>query len=117
MHAMSWYYKNSEKAKARARENRKKDPLASVRPRAKRRGISVETYLAMEREQGGVCLICKGNTNRRLAIDHDHETGEVRGLLCGKCNTGIGQFDEDPDRMRAAIAYLEERAVRKAFGF
>lgn len=58
--------------------------------------------------QGGVCAICKGESGakRNLAVDHDHDTGLVRGLLCGKCNTALGQLDEDFGRFREAAFYL-----------
>jgi len=65
--------------------------------------------------QNGVCAICSGGetvktrgTLRRLAVDHDHETGKVRGLLCNRCNNGLGNFRDDPDLLREAIAYLQE---------
>jgi hypothetical protein len=62
----------------------------------------------IEQGHSGVCEICGAEPNeRRLCVDHNHETGEIRGLLCFKCNLALGWFKEDADRMRAAAAYLE----------
>ncbi len=77
-----------------------------------RYGISDEQYAEMERKQNGCCAICGGlpiigRSRRYLDVDHCHETGEVRGLLCHPCNTGLGGFRDNPDRMRKAIEYLE----------
>ena len=74
-------------------------------------GISPEQYEAMMTAQGGVCAICrrpewKGKGNRPHT-DHDHVTGQFRGILCGPCNNGLGMFGDDPARLRAAITYLE----------
>lgn len=72
-------------------------------------GISRAEYDAMLQAQGGVCAICKGphrGVGKRLHVDHCHDTGAVRGLLCGNCNTFIGLAEHDPDRLRQAIAYL-----------
>lgn len=67
-------------------------------------------YDALVARQGERCAICgtdePGAGNRRLAIDHDHETGEVRGLLCSNCNMGMGQLGDSIDRLVAAAAYL-----------
>lgn len=53
------------------------------------------------------CAICGGTEpGRRLAIDHDHDTGLVRGLLCRKCNGAIGLLGDSADRLEAALAYL-----------
>ena len=86
-------------------------------------GISAGAYLALHEKQGGVCLICRkpetathqSGTLRRLAVDHDHgccpgkrSCGKcVRGLLCSRCNSAIGLFDEDRDILLAAIGYLD----------
>lgn len=72
-------------------------------------GLTPERYAEMRAEQGYGCAICgrpEGGPTA-LAIDHDHETGQVRGLLCTQCNIGLGQFADDVDRLRAAAAYLE----------
>lgn len=56
----------------------------------------------------GVCAICGGiDEHRSLAMDHCHETGVVRGALCMGCNTGLGQFKDNPGLLRKAVAYLE----------
>src|SRR6185503_3329992 len=60
--------------------------------------ITIDDYKALLVKQGGKCAICfrdKGNARgHRLYIDHDHETGLIRGLLCSRCNSAIGYFDE-----------------------
>lgn len=61
-----------------------------------RYGISSEEYDRLLQEQGGACAICAGScpTGRRLAVDHDHETGRVRGLLCATCNQRLAWFEQ-----------------------
>jgi hypothetical protein len=56
--------------------------------------------------QGGVCAICQAAPAAH--VDHDHETGAVRALLCFNCNGGLGQFKDDPEVLRAAADYVEE---------
>ncbi len=73
-------------------------------------GMTEEQYAAMLDAQGGGCAICRTTEwNGRHPVphvDHDHRTGEVRGILCHACNLGLGKFKDDPDLLRAAIAYL-----------
>ena len=62
----------------------------------------------MLERQGGACAICKEKPKSgRLAVDHVHGTDKVRGLLCNLCNPALGLFKDDPDRLEAAVAYLE----------
>lgn len=72
-------------------------------------GLTPEQYDAMLEKQGGVCAICRKAppAQRRLAVDHDHVTGVVRGLLCTSCNLGLGKFMESLELLRRAVAYLQ----------
>lgn len=74
-------------------------------------GITLGDYEQMLVEQDFKCAIC-GNEDevegRRLAIDHCHDSGEVRGLLCGKCNRGLGLFYDNEDLLQNAIQYLNK---------
>lgn len=71
-------------------------------------GISLVEYELMYEAQNGVCAICKKpeSSGKGLAVDHDHETGKVRSLLCFMCNTSIGKLGEDIPRILEAAAYL-----------
>lgn len=74
-------------------------------------GMAAGDFDRMLAEQGGGCAICRtrewpGHGNRPH-VDHDHATGAVRGILCGSCNQGLGRFNDDPTRLRAAADYLE----------
>lgn len=71
----------------------------------RRYGITKEEYDRMYEMQDGDCLIC--GEREGTCVDHNHETGEVRGLLCSQCNTAIGQLKDNPDIMRAAADYVE----------
>jgi hypothetical protein len=72
-------------------------------------GLQKGDYDRMLEEQDGRCAICgveKCSTGRRFAVDHCHETGVVRGLLCAACNHAIGKLADCPERMMAALIYL-----------
>lgn len=77
-------------------------------------GLTIESYDALLKEQGGVCAIClqpetscssKGIVDS-LRVDHCHSTGVVRGLLCSECNFGISKFDDSMGKMMSAVSYL-----------
>ena len=121
-----------ESHKEEIRERRRRKRLADPAPRKKRAppdpadqrrrrlkllyGISPEEYDAMLAHQGGVCAICKRapQDGKMLCVDHCHLTGVVRGLLCSNCNSALAFFREEPDALRAAIAYLRRAAPRGA---
>jgi hypothetical protein len=63
-------------------------------------------YDALVERQDGRCAICAERPDDRLHVDHDHDTGAVRGLLCRNCNIGLGYYADDPDRMASAAFYL-----------
>jgi hypothetical protein len=90
-------------------------------------GITLEQYDAMLAEQGGCCAICgqppaivgyrasrrPGRPTRPiLVVDHDHQTGKIRGLLCIHCNRGLGFFKDSPELLRFALKYMEEAEAR-----
>lgn len=76
-------------------------------------GITPEDYDEMLHKQGGCCAICGGlNPNgNALSVDHCHETGLIRALLCNYCNAGLGQFRDNPDLMEAAAEYIRRYKV------
>jgi hypothetical protein len=72
--------------------------------------LTIEAYAALVEAQGNRCAICDapgGEGRARLHVDHDHETGRVRALLCYACNVAIGLLNDNPVRARAAADYLE----------
>ena len=73
----------------------------------RRYGMEVEEYVSMCNEQQGACAICREFTPR-LCVDHNHETGKVRGLLCHRCNVALGHFNDDVQRIADAISYLSK---------
>lgn len=72
-------------------------------------GISKEDYIVMVASQNGVCAICNKSPRTFLKIDHNHETNDIRGLLCEKCNSGIGLLGDSITVCRNAAKYLEDR--------
>lgn len=74
-------------------------------------GITIEDYNRMLKDQNGVCFICQKESKNfwgtQPAVDHCHKTGKIRGLLCDKCNKGLGQFNDNPELLQKAIKYLK----------
>ncbi len=95
-----------------ARDSRTTKVQAQSRWRTIKRkyGITEADFRAMEQAQGGACAICRTLPEDGLYVDHDHQTGKVRGLLCFQCNSGIGSLRDDIERLQRAIAYLRRHA-------
>jgi hypothetical protein len=100
---------DKERGKIWSFEYRQANPeKIAAQKRKSNYGISDVEYQSLLDSQGGVCAICNlPDLNKRLGVDHDHETDEIRGLLCGTCNLALGLFGDDRDRLRSAIEYLE----------
>jgi len=76
-------------------------------------GLSKDEYEELLGQQNYQCAICDidiENCSRDFAVDHDHSTGKVRGLLCSSCNTGLGQFKDSIVNLQSAIRYLKEHS-------
>jgi hypothetical protein len=80
-------------------------------------GITVEEYDRLLALQAGVCAVCgqeeRAKNKKTLAVDHDHVTGAVRGLLCHSCNIALGMLGDDPARIARLREYLVERTMRE----
>lgn len=108
-----WRDKNPDRVKVWSKKFRESDYGKTwIRNDSLKRlyGITVEQYNEMFESQKGCCAIClkhQSECKKRLAVDHDHETGATRSLLCHHCNTGIGAFRDNSELLDIAIKYLK----------
>jgi len=108
----------SREQRRRAAQHYFSDPAVKDRLRASRRearfqaryGISATVYDHMHSLQGGACAICERRSKSPLHLDHDHETGKIRGLLCHLCNLRLVNAHTTPTILRRAAEYLERSA-------
>lgn len=134
-----WYMKNRDRLLEKAKNNRLKNKdrciaatkrwsemnpdkrrLIYLKSRLKiKYNITADVYFSLLENQSGVCAICFSpetkiiNNNKNiaiLAVDHDHKTGKIRGLLCKSCNIAIGSMKDSIDRLLSAATYLRERS-------
>lgn len=124
----NWYQKNKDRIRESKRKAKKKYRKTALGRAANRRymkkpqrrkyiwernlklryKMTPKEYDEMAEKQDNSCLICNRETLGKLHIDHDHNTGKVRGLLCGSCNRGLGMFGDDPEILSRAIKYLKK---------
>lgn len=107
-----WQQENPERHRETQRRL-KQSPQGKRRDRAghlrRKYGITIEQYEALLAAQGGVCALCRRppRPDISLHVDHDHETGRIRALLCFRCNNALGDFDDNRDRLLAAVELLD----------
>lgn len=110
----AWYKRNRDRLAEVRRQRYQDNPDAKREYQlAHKFGITLDEYRTRLEAQGGVCAICHNtcSSGRSLAVDHDHETGKVRGLLCGVCNRGLGNFADSVQNLRNAVAYLSREVI------
>lgn len=91
------------------RERHQKNPeIRKAINRKNRYGVEECDYKKLLVKQDLVCAICSGLCIKSLCVDHDHESGMVRGLLCNNCNVGIGYLKDSPNVLASAIIYLHQ---------
>jgi predicted nucleic acid-binding Zn ribbon protein len=97
--------------------------LVNLKQNLKLYGLTYEQFLTMLEDQNSGCAICGfvpmpdgKNAAARLHVDHDHESGEVRALLCNGCNRGMGYLGDNPARLRAAADYIEKHKKERHHG-
>jgi hypothetical protein len=105
-----WAAKNglSTWCKICSKERSEKYREGRTRAKLRKYGLTPEDYQDLVKQQENCCAICRTN-NYPLVIDHNHETNQVRGLLCSYCNTGLGFFRDRPELLNLASNYLFER--------
>jgi hypothetical protein len=109
-----WQQENAERLNAHRREYRKRPEVKRMQRDAyyrRKYGKTADEVDDIVDLQAGRCLICKVQLPERLGsrhLDHDHESGKIRGVLCIDCNHGLGKFRDEPDLLLRAVVYLRE---------
>ena len=106
-----WHAANKERSNLNAKARYLRNPNPTRNSSYRKYGIDVDVYNRILTSQGGVCAVCKdsapGYGRKHFAIDHDHITNKVRGLLCIHCNLMLGHAKDKKEILTAAILYLE----------
>lgn len=104
---------NRNRINSQRAENYRKDKSRAIESNLKRYyGISLAIYVQIFKKQNGRCKLCnvhQSQFERRFDVDHNHKTGKIRGLLCIRCNRGIGLLKDDVKILKRAIRYLQKK--------
>ena len=105
--AKEWYEDNKDKVKENYQKNKEKIKESFLKNKY---GITTKEYNKILKKQGGVCAICRNKPNgKNLSVDHNHDTGKVRGLLCHYCNSTLGHSKENILILQKCIEYLKKK--------
>ena len=111
IYARQWRERNAERRKAYRQREKMLQRAAHVK---RQYNLSQLDLYTLRKQQGDLCAICRkaetaqvNGVRQDLSIDHDHKTGAVRGLLCRRCNRGLGALGDNIDGLKRALAYLE----------
>ena len=112
----SWFNHSTPERNARYKEHKRRNYVNTTSPEKRRAahlkkmyGLSLDDYEALLLSQNGVCAMCGLSSREPLFVDHDHENGRVRGLLCSSCNILLGWVERAPELVESALAYLQQR--------
>jgi len=102
-----WRQENPDRVKKTYKNWSEKNRDCVRKHQLKKYGLSNDDYNKMFEVQNGKCAICNKTSEKKLSVDHCHDSGKIRGLLCDRCNHGLGNFKENINFMFKAIEYLE----------
>jgi hypothetical protein len=112
-----YYERHQERLRAEKAEWQRAHPEQAQDAHLRRTfGITLDQYRGLQEKQGGKCAVCDQEETavdkrtgkvRRLHVDHSHQSGAVRGLLCTRCNLGLGFLQEDPKIIKSLLQYLD----------
>lgn len=114
---VTWHVNHQGMLSPSQRAARANPRFTYLRAKANEHNLHIRAIVAIYRKQQGRCALCAARIRLRngprkstLHLDHDHATGRVRGCLCGRCNTRLGRFEQDPGWYTRAAAYVQGRS-------
>lgn len=114
INAIKGHYSHCKNCRAKVHKDYQKTEKSKKAKLKKLYGLTPENFYNMVKSQNGFCKICDNVLNPQIGdicVDHCHITGFVRGILCRRCNTGLGMFKDNIKSLKNAIIYLEKNMM------
>lgn len=115
-----WCKKNKDVVNAAARKRYWEDPEKQYAYHLQKTyGLTLSRYNEVLKKQDGKCAICgvdQSKTNRRFGVDHDQVSGRIRGIICGRCNRGMGYLQDNAEICESAARYIREHGRSQKIG-